>query len=208
MIIIQKKNLLAASLITPEKKDNRYTRGVCLEVTSSKVCYLISTTGDCLFVGEIEGDFTSDVNEPVKLIIPIDVIKLAVKSSEYDAVKLSRIDETTWQLGNITFEPISAMFPDWLHLLTCYCRIVNGALKNSSEQVAQFSPSLLNTVNKALTTFKGEKLAKTYLHHAGDAAALMTIKRSIDDVEAAYCVVMPWRVEHQEKPSKPVDFIA
>jgi hypothetical protein len=180
MITILKQHL-AATLPTMAEKDIRfYLNGALIEVTQCGQVHLISTDGHVMLVGRIRPAWTNSQPEPMRLIIPREVVAQA-----------------RWTLGDIVFTPIDGKFPDWR-------RVNVTGTQLGPEKPAQYNPAALARCNEALARWSANKKhCHTYLHMRGNDAAVMTTSDA--DV---HVIVMPWRVgdDVAAQPLTPAPF--
>jgi hypothetical protein len=191
MITILKQHL-AATLPTMAEKDIRfYLNGALIEVTQCGQVHLISTDGHVMLVGRIRQAWTNSQPEPMRLIIPREVVAQAAKGRTPETV-LAQLDDTRWTLGDIVFTPIDGKFPDWR-------RVNVTGTQLGPEKPAQYNPAALARCNEALARWSANKKhCCTHLHMRGNDAGVMTTLDA--DV---HVIVMPWRVKGDFKNVMP-----
>ena len=91
----------------------RYLCGVYVEI-NAKGTTLVATNWQMLLAAH---DKTNTLDEPVKLIIPADIVKGFKPARGQDLVELSTEDNETWRLGNRLFQPIDGTYPDWRRVI-------------------------------------------------------------------------------------------
>ena len=89
-----------------------YLCGVYVEITARGTT-LVATNGHMLLAAHDAHDETNTLDEPVKLIIPADIVKGFKPARGQTMVDLSTEDGKTWRLGNTLFQPIDGTYPDW-----------------------------------------------------------------------------------------------
>ena len=157
------KSTLKASIHCAAKNDTRYyLNGVCLsfihgeypriEIVSTDG-HIISAFSDTLIYSE--GEQTSDY----QIIVPLDVVKNAIKGCKHDTVILQSLDDGYYLLGDIRFLPIDAKFPEYRRVLpTC----------NSKPSAAQCNPELLMRGQAAIRDYYTDKkmvVTQTHLNN-------------------------------------------
>jgi len=91
------------------EETRRYLCGVYVEI-NAKGTTLVVTNGQMLLAAH---DETNTLDEPVKLIIPADIVKGFKPARGQTMVELSTEDNKTWCLGNTLFQPVDETYPDW-----------------------------------------------------------------------------------------------
>ena len=178
---------LKAALVCVSNEETRYyLRGVSIEPAGATVA-IVSTDGHRLFAARYEPARDAATVFPVeKFLIPSDAIKRALTGYKAELITLRR-EGDTWFLGDITFQPIDGVFPEWSRVFPS-----GDTLRESLGTVAQFNPAYvadMGKIAKALAPGKGTMTPQ--FHHCGNNPAFVTFPGRGD----LFCVVMPMRGE-------------
>jgi DNA polymerase III sliding clamp (beta) subunit (PCNA family) len=182
-MIVLKKNVLKAALISAPKNDVRYyLNAVFLRVAESGKVYIASTDGHRLFLANVPANWTGEAQPAFDLIIPRATVDSAVKAGG-DSITLSAMPDGRYTLGDEVFARVDGIYPN-----------INAVIPSStSGELAQFNPDYLADAQKALCLVTGRKNSVPFLlHHNGQSAAYM----SCGD---ALVVIMPHRTDKCDK---------
>jgi len=123
--------------------------------------------------------------EPVSVIVPLETVQAVLKMQKKGFVSLSRLDEGSWQLGAVTFQPIEAKYPDYRRIILNFNDVAKG-----NHGGLQFNPESLLKCHKAIRAFTGEKHSDGILTEYDETKALIH-----DSTSNAVCVCMSMRVK-------------
>jgi len=111
--MLQIDHLKAVFNAVSNDETRHYLKGVFVEASPSGTT-LVATNGHMLLAAH---DETNTLDEPVKLIIPADIIKAFKPARWQTMVELSTDDKETWRLGNTLFQPVDGEYPDWRRVI-------------------------------------------------------------------------------------------
>jgi DNA polymerase III sliding clamp (beta) subunit (PCNA family) len=155
-----------------------YLHGVYVEINATATT-LVATNGHLLLAAH---DETNTLDEPVKLIIPADIVKGFKPARGQKMVKLSTDDGKTWQLGDTLFQPIDGTYPNWR-------RVVPDQTPDAlSIEGAWFEPKYQLALHKAAKELE----ALCDIHPNGQNPALVQFHDSKNDFPMVG-VIMPYR---------------
>lgn len=185
------KNVLSAAVlcVAGEKEPRYYLHGALIHFISADKVAVVATTGDYMFVN-ISKPVESEFNSELQVIIDVDTIKTAIKTSPKDSdyLILGSLPEGNYQLGNTVFKPINAYYPP-------YQRVIPIEIDNT---LGEFNANYLAIGQKALNLANNTKNDVYHLHHNGSSAAIMQSNNSV-------FVIMPCRPDGAEDYI-PLDF--
>jgi DNA polymerase-3 subunit beta len=191
-VTLSRKALKAASICAAKKDIRYYLNGVNIQFVSGPDSWhavYAGTDGYILLVGKhviMEGNLNG--LPPAELIIPLDVVKTAVKGKGHDGIVLKYQDEGRYTLGDINFTPIDGKFPD-------FHRVIPNTL---SGETGQFNADLLSQGTEALRAWFDNSKLMVGLRHNGRSAGIM------GNWEEVTVAVMPMHCEMAEY--KPFEF--
>jgi len=116
-----------------------YLCGVQVEINATGTT-LAATNGHMLLAAH---DDKNTLDEPVKLIIPADIVKGFKPARGQTLVELSTEDGKTWRLGNTLFQPVDGTYPDWRRI------VPKQTPETISVQTAWFEPKYQLAMYKA-----------------------------------------------------------
>ncbi|KWN06338.1 hypothetical protein WT83_27020 [Burkholderia territorii] len=117
MILLQKNHLKAALSHAAGRDIRYYLNGILVEFTQPGDIHLVATDGLRMFCGLIfakDAKWTGTPQKgPFRIIIPSDVVKMAVKGKTPSVVELASTPDGKFRLGDMIFAPVDGTFPDW-----------------------------------------------------------------------------------------------
>lgn len=178
------KGALAASVFAVAKNDVRkYLNHVKVELVATEGGYqarYISLNGCLMTV------FTSDHlcavpggESKFEILIPVDVIKAAVKSKQY-TVSLRQIEDKEWALDGRIFTPCEEQYPQWERLVPS----INYQSRDAVMGI--YNPEYLILVKKAFDKFYGSRPAsqEVYRMEENPEGTTLTLHRGKPDAVA------------------------
>jgi len=185
-ITIKTSTIKASVHCAPDTRDTRYyLNGVLMKARCDKLS-VVSTTGQLL---SAFSDDIDPVEEPFEIIVPIEAVKLALKSKAR-ILQLVELDNGRWSLGDCIFTPIFGRFPD-------YARVIPTVGKSGDEQHLGIQPKYLTAAIKALNDYYDD--ANAQMAHSQDNIDGLAVFHRGDS--RAVVVVSPWG-HTKENPKK------
>lgn len=183
---LETATLKAAMVCTSSEETRYYLRGVSIEPEGAGVA-IVSTDGHRLFAARYEPARDAATVFPAeKFIIPSETIKKALVGYKAETITLRR-DGDVWFLGDMTFQPIDGVFPEWRRVFPS-----EETLRDALGTVAQFNPAYMADMGKvAKALAPGKHTMTPQIHHCGQNPAFVTFPGR-DDL---FCLVMPMRGE-------------
>jgi len=178
---------LKASVFCASTKDVRYyLNGVYIEILPDDNRVDITSTD-----GQALSHFSETLEhcsfaEYVSVIIPLETVQAVLKMQKKGFVSLSRLDEGSWQLGAVTFQPIEAKYPDYRRMIPS----TNKDLSPIIEGGFQFNPELLLKCHKAIRVFTDSKHSGEILTEYEESKAVIH-----NGTPNAVCICMGMRVK-------------
>ena len=175
----------AASYCVANNKDIRhYLRHVCFDFKHGEVNHLrlISTDGAILSAFQVDLVYEDDSQSAdFQLIVPIDVIKNAIKTKRNNIV-FESLPDGRYMLADNVFSPVDGKYPD-------YMRVIPSITDKPADKPLQFDPDLLVKGKDALNAFRNYSNPVNFrLDHLPTLGSVMH-----DGASDAVIVVMPLR---------------
>ena len=112
MEIILSTNALKGAIHCAAAKDRRYwLNGVHVRVTQEQFVYVESTDGSVAFQTRLEELADAETKGPFGIIIPLETVKLAVKTKQ-SKLLLKSLPDGRYSLGDVLFTAVDGKFPD------------------------------------------------------------------------------------------------
>ena len=178
MYTIPSAKLAAVALAASNEKGRDYLHGVFIEATPSHVT-MTATNGHILLTARHDAE-TPDVVS-FSIIIPSDIITLALRSKTPE-VALSA-DDAGYKLGNISFQPIDGVYPDWRRV------VPKASPETLSIDGVWFPTDYLTVMAKAAKLLDPASRSRFIVYPDGESPALVQF---LDDANVVG-VVMPIR---------------
>lgn len=184
---------LRAAALSAAKKDIRcYLNGVCIRYRASvptNMPFAMVYGGDGHRVGCFRTLLSEWIDTDFEVIVPLDVIKSIPKKVQ--VLKLVKLDDKQWCLGNTLFTPVEGRYPD-------IGRLIPTKFDN---KLANVNPEYLMDAYEAMRIYRGNDYHKYLFEtNAGSACAVH------DGQSDAFIVIMPMRVNTHVFQGLPAEY--